>query len=51
MSVQHIRNLSQQIYLETSSLKRGNNAPKLPGVDYVAFIKESITRAMVVTKS
>ena len=25
-----------QIYLETSSLKRANNVPKLPGVDYVA---------------
>ena len=36
ISVQHIWNLSQQIYLETSSLKRGNNVPKLPGVDYVA---------------
>ena len=30
MSVQHIWNLSQQIYLETSSLKRANNVPKLP---------------------
>ena len=36
MSVQHIWNLSQQIYLETSSLKRANNVLKLPGVDYVA---------------
>ena len=36
MSVQHIWKLSQQIYLDTSSLKRGNNVPKLPGVDYVA---------------
>ena len=35
MSVQHIWNLSQQIYLETSSLKHANNVPKLPGVDYV----------------
>ena len=25
-----------QIYLGTSSLKRANNVPKLPGVDYVA---------------
>ena len=25
-----------QIYLRTSSLKRANNIPKLPGVDYVA---------------
>ena len=25
-----------QIYLRTSSLKRANNVPKLPGVDYVA---------------
>ena len=25
-----------QIYLETSSLKRANNVPKLPGVNYVA---------------
>ena len=25
-----------QIYLDTSSLKRANNVPKLPGVDYVA---------------
>ena len=25
-----------QIYLETPSLKRANNVPKLPGVDYVA---------------
>ena len=24
-----------QIYLRTSSLKRANNVPKLPGVDYV----------------
>ena len=24
-----------QIYLGTSSLKRANNVPKLPGVDYV----------------
>ena len=24
-----------QIYLDTSSLKRANNVPKLPGVDYV----------------
>ena len=36
VSVQHIWNLSQQIYLETSSLKHGNNVPKLPGKDYVA---------------
>ena len=35
MSVQHIWNLSQQIYVETSSLKRANNVPKLPGVDCV----------------
>ena len=28
--------LSQQIYLETSSLKHANNIPKLPGVDYIA---------------
>ena len=35
LSVQHIWNLSQQIYLETSSLKHANNVPKLPGVDYV----------------
>ena len=35
LSVQHIWNLSQQIYLETSSLKHANNAPKLPGVDNV----------------
>ena len=35
VSVQHIWNLSQQIYLETSSLKHANNAPKLPGVDNV----------------
>ena len=35
VSVQHIWNLSQQIYLETSSLKHANNVPKLPGVDYV----------------
>ena len=35
MSVQHIWNLSRQIYLETSSLKRANNVPKLPGVDCV----------------
>ena len=48
MSVQHIWNLSQlqlywgfllainlQIYLKTLSLKRANNVPKLPGVDYV----------------
>ena len=25
-----------QIYLKTSSLKRANNVPKLPGVDYIA---------------
>ena len=25
-----------QSYLDTSSLKRANNVPKLPGVDYVA---------------
>ena len=25
-----------QIYVKTSSLKRANNVPKLPGVDYVA---------------
>ena len=31
MSVQHIWNLSQQTCLETSSLKRANNVPKLPG--------------------
>ena len=36
MSVQHIWKLSQQIYLDTSSLKRANNVPKLPGVGYVA---------------
>ena len=34
--VQHIWDLSQQIYLETSSLKHANNIPKLPGVDYIA---------------
>ena len=36
MSVQHIWKLSRQIYLDTSSLKRANNVPKLPGVGYVA---------------
>ena len=50
MSVQQFWNLSQilyyywgyllavnsQIYVKTSSLKRANNFPKLPGVDYVA---------------
>ena len=46
LSVQYIWNLSQllgcllavnlQIYLETSSLKRANNVPKLHGVDCVA---------------
>ena len=36
MSVQLIWNLSQQIYLETLSLKHANDVPKLPGVDYVA---------------
>ena len=35
MSIQHIWNLSLQIYVETSSLKRANNVPKLPGVDCV----------------
>ena len=34
--VQHIWDLSQQIHLETASLKHANNVPKLPGVDYVA---------------
>ena len=38
MSVQHIWKLSQQIYLETSSLKRANNVPKLPGEDYVVIL-------------
>ena len=28
--------INLQIYLGTSSLKRANNVPKLPGVDYVA---------------
>ena len=36
LSVQHICNLSQQIHLETSSLKRANIVLRLPGVDYVA---------------
>ena len=36
LSVQHIWNLSQQIHLETSSLKRANIVLRLPGVDYVA---------------
>ena len=46
MSVQQVWNLSQllgvftcwnsQIYVKTSSLKRANNVPKLPGIDYVA---------------
>ena len=36
LSVQHIWNLSQQIYLETSPLKHANNVLKLPDVDYVA---------------
>ena len=47
ISVPHISNLFQvyrgyllavnlQIHLGTSSLKRGNNVPKLPGVNYVA---------------
>ena len=46
MSVLHIWNffsywgyllaVNLQIYLRTSSLKRANNIPKLPGVDYVA---------------
>ena len=38
MPVQQFWNLSQlnlQIYVKTSSLKRANNVPKLPGVDYV----------------
>ena len=28
--------VNSQIYVKTSSLKRANNVPKLPGVDYVA---------------
>ena len=36
MSVELIWNLSQQIYLETLSLKHANEVPKLPGIDYVA---------------
>ena len=28
--------VNSQIYVKPSSLKRGNNVPKLPGVDYVA---------------
>ena len=46
MSVQHFETyfsywgyllaLNLQIYLETLSVRRANNAPKLPGVDYVA---------------
>ena len=28
--------VNSQIYVKTSSLKRPNNVPKLPGVDYVA---------------
>ena len=28
--------VNPQIYVKTSSLKRANNVPKLPGVDYVA---------------
>ena len=48
MSVQHINfeiyfsywgyllAINLQIYLRTSSLKRANNIPKLPGIDYVA---------------
>ena len=28
--------INSQIYVKTSSLKRANNVPKLPGVDYVA---------------
>ena len=46
MSVQQFWNLTQllgyllavnsQIYVKTSSLKRANNVPKLPGIDYVA---------------
>ena len=36
MSVQQIGKLSQQIYLDTLTLKRANNIPKLPGVGHVA---------------
>ena len=32
----HVLAVNLQIYLGTSSLKRANNVPKLPGVDYVA---------------
>ena len=28
--------VNSQIYVKTSSLKRANNVPKLPGVNYVA---------------
>ena len=28
--------VNSQIYVKPSSLKRGNNVPKLPGLDYVA---------------
>ena len=32
----YLLDINLQIYLDTSSLKRANNVPKLPGVDYVA---------------
>ena len=32
----YLLDVNSQIYVKTSSLKRANNVPKLPGVDYVA---------------